>query len=115
MGCLTEAWSDNMKLLAVLSLALLGVVLADAEAEAEATPVADADPFFLGRRHVRYHGHGYGHHRGYGYGHYGYYGKRSADAKATPFAEATAVADPDPFFLGRRRVHYLGYSYGHHR
>merc|ERR1712133_221757 len=27
--CLTEAWSDNMKLLAVLSLALLGVVMAE--------------------------------------------------------------------------------------
>merc|ERR1712215_94825 len=28
MGCLTEAWSDNMKIVAILSLALLGVVTA---------------------------------------------------------------------------------------
>merc|ERR1712098_367421 len=28
MGCLTEAWSDNMKLVALLSIALLGVVMA---------------------------------------------------------------------------------------
>merc|ERR1712098_539353 len=84
MGCLTEAWSDNMKLLAVLSLALLGVVM--------------AEPGY-GRGYYGGYGHGHGLSYGYGHGYHGY-GKRSADADAEP----TAVAEP-----GYR---YGGYGYG---
>merc|ERR1719481_764261 len=49
VGCLTEAWSDNMKLLAVLSLALFGVVMAEP-----------------GYGHGYYGGYGHGYGLGYG-------------------------------------------------
>merc|ERR1719430_2008475 len=78
--CLTEAWSDNMKLLAVLSLALLGVVMAD--------PSYGYGGYGHGRSYVQvsrgygHHGYGgYGHHGYGGYGNHGYYGKRSAEAE----------------------------------
>merc|ERR1712192_286366 len=73
----------TMKLLVLLSLALLGVVV--------------AEPGY------GYYG-GYGHggygHGGYGYGH-GFYGKREA--------EATAAAEPGYGYYGG----YGGYGHGH--
>merc|ERR1711874_446429 len=61
--CGTEATTDNMKLLLAVSLALLGMAV--------------AEPGY------GYYGHGYGHGYGhrYGYGHHGYYGKRSTEAE----------------------------------
>jgi len=74
-----------------------------------------ADPWY---GYSRYYGHGYGlGYGGYGYGSryggyghgYGYYGrkKRSAEAEATPVAEAAAEADP---WYGYSR--YYGHGYG---
>merc|ERR1711874_530682 len=79
-------------------------------ADAVATPDADADAFYGGYGYGGY-GRGYrgcggyrgygGYSRGYGYG--GYYGKRSADAVATPNADA--------FYRG---YGYGGYGRGYH-
>merc|ERR1711883_45728 len=109
-----------MKLLAVLSLALVGCVMADpgyggyghhgyggyghhgyyGKRSAEPTAVAEADAdaapgYGYGYGHGYGHGYGYGGygHHGYGgYGHHGYYGKR--EAEATAVAEPTADAAP---------------------
>merc|ERR1712240_343608 len=86
MGCLTAPShrSVRMKFVVILSIILLGVVL--------------ADPY---RHRVRYGGYrGRVRH----YGGYGYHGKRSADADAAP------VADPYHGYRGYARG---GYSRGY--
>merc|ERR1711942_503664 len=74
-----------------------------------------AEPKPFGRRGYGYrgaYGRGYGVYRG-GYRGYGHYGKRSADAVATPDADADADADPYYRSYGYGSYGgYRGYGYG---
>merc|ERR1711942_635868 len=76
---------------------------------------AEPEPF--GRRGYGYrggYGRGYGGYRG-GYRGYGHYGKRAADAVATPDADADADADPYYRSYGYGGYGYRGYGYGGYR
>ena len=91
---LTVSHTPSLTLLtqAVLSLALLGVVMAEP---------GYGHGYYGGYYGGYGHGYGHGYGIGYGYGHgYHGYGKRSADAEAEP----TAVAEPG--------YGYAGYGHG---
>merc|ERR1712034_19257 len=80
-----------------------------AEAEPEAKPEAEADPYLL-------YGHGagyYGGHLGY-YGGLRYYGKRSADAEADPYLLYGGLGYGHLGYAGHLGYygHGLGYVYG---
>merc|ERR1739838_973436 len=94
---------------------------AEAEPTADATANPDADAWYSAYGHgygygLGHYGYGYGlGYRGYGYGHRyggyrGYYGKRSADAEAEPTADPTADADAWYSAYG----HGYGYGLGHY-
>merc|ERR1712033_158207 len=78
-----------------------------AEANAEAAPDAEADPWllygghYLGGYYLRYYGH-------YGYG-LGLWGRKKGEAEAAPLAEANA----DPWlYYGHGGYYGLGHYYG---
>merc|ERR1711974_483863 len=105
----------RMKLL--IFLAVVALVHADAKADADATPVAEAAPDADALLYYRT----YGHFPAYYYGHYPYIigrKRRDAEAEAAPDADADAGAAPDAdadaLLYYRTYGYYPSYYYGHY-
>merc|ERR1712071_712577 len=104
--------AHNSNMLSKLCVALLFVGVAQCAPEAEADAVASPDADAAAHYYGGYYG-GYYRPWGYSYGYhpYGYWGRKKRDAEAEPTAVADAVASPDAD--ANAAAHYYGSYYGY--